>query len=76
MSFCHGYLQGEGTGAQGDRRGSLLQLLADGTMNERAAYAKPLLEVKNLKKYFPIKGGIFSKTVGHVYAVDGVSFFL
>ena len=36
----------------------------------------PLLVVKNLKKYFPIKGGIFSKTVGQVYAVDGVSFYL
>lgn len=36
----------------------------------------PLLEVKNLKKYFSIKGGIFSKTVGQVYAVDGVSFYL
>jgi oligopeptide transport system ATP-binding protein len=34
----------------------------------------PLLEVKNLKKYFPIKGGIFSKPIGYVYAVDGVSF--
>ena len=53
-----------------------MQLLADGTMNERTASVKRLLEVKNLKKYFPIKGGIFSKTVGHVYAVDGVSFFL
>jgi oligopeptide/dipeptide ABC transporter ATP-binding protein len=45
-------------------------------MNERADSTKHLLEVKNLKKYFPIKGGIFSKTVGQVYAVDGVSFFL
>lgn len=35
-----------------------------------------LLEVKNLKKYFPIKGGVFYKTIGYVYAVDGVSFFL
>ena len=33
-----------------------------------------LLEVKNLKKYFPIAKGIFSKVVGFVYAVDGVSF--
>ena len=33
-----------------------------------------LLEVTNLKKYFPIKGGVFSKTIGYVYAVDGVSF--
>ena len=34
----------------------------------------PLLEVKHLKKYFPIKGGVFSKTIGHVYAVDDVNF--
>jgi oligopeptide transport system ATP-binding protein len=38
--------------------------------------AEPLLQVKNLKKYFPIKGGILSKTVGHVQAVDGISFDL
>ena len=36
--------------------------------------AETLLEVTNLKKYFPIKGGVFSKTVGFVYAVDDVSF--
>ena len=35
-----------------------------------------LLEVKHLKKYFPIKGGVFSKTIGYVYAVDDVSFTL
>ncbi len=35
-----------------------------------------LLEVKNLKKYFPIKGGVLSKTIGNVFAVDGVSFSL
>jgi oligopeptide/dipeptide ABC transporter ATP-binding protein len=33
-----------------------------------------LIEVTNLKKYFPIKRGLFSKTVGHVKAVDDVSF--
>jgi oligopeptide transport system ATP-binding protein len=38
--------------------------------------AQPLLEVKNLTKYFPIKGGIFSKTIGYVQAVDGISFAL
>jgi oligopeptide/dipeptide ABC transporter ATP-binding protein len=36
----------------------------------------PLLEVKNLTKYFPIKKGILSRTVGEVKAVDGVSFTL
>ena len=35
-----------------------------------------ILQVKNLKKYFPIKGGMISKTVGHVRAVDGVTFNL
>lgn len=33
-----------------------------------------LLEVKNLQKFFPIKKGLFSKTVGYVKAVDDVSF--
>jgi len=33
-----------------------------------------LLEVKNLKKYFPVTGGFFKKTVGYVKATDDVSF--
>jgi len=33
-----------------------------------------LIEVTNLKKYFPILGGITKKKVGDVMAVDGVSF--
>ncbi|UCZ53111.1 dipeptide ABC transporter ATP-binding protein [Bacillus shivajii] len=36
--------------------------------------SKPLLEVKHLKKYFDVTGGIFSKKVGEVKAVDDVSF--
>ncbi len=41
---------------------------------ERAPY---LLEVKNLRKHFPITRGFFSsKTVGYVKAVDDVSFFI
>lgn len=35
-----------------------------------------LLSVENLKVHFPIKQGLLSKTVGYVYAVDGVSFSL
>ena len=35
-----------------------------------------LLEVKNLKKYFPVKKGALSRTIGSVKAVDGVSFSL
>lgn len=33
-----------------------------------------ILSVRDLKKYFPIKAGVLQKTVGHVKAVDGVSF--
>jgi oligopeptide transport system ATP-binding protein len=36
----------------------------------------PLLAVKHLKKHFPIKGGVFSKTIGYVYAVDDINFTL
>ena len=35
-----------------------------------------LLEVKDLKKHFPIQRGFLRKTVGYVKAVDGVSFFI
>lgn len=35
-----------------------------------------LLEVQNLKKYFPIRAGLMKKTVGYVKAVDDVSFSL
>ncbi len=35
-----------------------------------------LLEVRDLKKYFPITSGLFDKVVGQVKAVDGVSFSL
>ncbi|MGC8704929.1 MAG: ABC transporter ATP-binding protein [Athalassotoga sp.] len=35
-----------------------------------------LLDVKNLKKYFPIKAGVFRSTVGWVKAVDDVSFYI
>jgi len=34
----------------------------------------PILEVKNIKKHFPIHGGIMYRKVGNVYAVDDVSF--
>ncbi len=35
-----------------------------------------ILMVNSLKKYFPIKGGMLSKTIGYVKAVDGVTFNL
>jgi oligopeptide/dipeptide ABC transporter ATP-binding protein len=36
----------------------------------------PLLEVRGLKKHFPLYKGVFSRVSGQVYAVDGVSFHI
>ena len=33
----------------------------------------PILELKNLTKYFPVMGGVFRREVGRVYAVNDVS---
>jgi oligopeptide transport system ATP-binding protein len=38
--------------------------------------AAPLLQVKNLVKHFPIRGGVLQREVARVHAVDGVSFDL
>ncbi len=35
---------------------------------------QPLIEVRNLKKYFPLRSGFFNRVTGHVKAVDGISF--
>ena len=34
----------------------------------------PLIEVTDLRKFFPIKKGLLRRTIGHVRAVDGISF--
>src|SRR5205823_11941800 len=36
--------------------------------------AAPLLSVRGLVKHFPVKKGLFQRTVGQVHAVDGISF--
>jgi oligopeptide transport system ATP-binding protein len=48
---------------------------AGGSNEKRPPVKISLLEVIDLKKYFPITKGFF-KVVGYVYAVDGVSFYL
>ena len=45
-------------------------------MNNTDTNANLMLEVKNLRKYFPIKAGFFSRARGLVRAVDDVSFFI
>jgi peptide/nickel transport system ATP-binding protein len=36
--------------------------------------AEVLLEVRNLKRYFPVRGGLFQRRIATVQAVDGISF--
>jgi len=36
----------------------------------------PVLEARGVKKYFPVRGGLFSRAVGRVHAVDDVSFHI
>ena len=43
-------------------------------VNDQAPNKENLLEIKGLKKYFPIHKGLFGKHVGDVRAVDGISF--
>src|SRR5262249_48348678 len=52
--------------------GGLLAFRAAG--GSGAVTSTPVLEVADLKKHFPVKKGVIRRTVGHVYAVDGVSF--
>jgi len=41
---------------------------------DRGGPLQPMLIVRGLKKHFPIRGGVLNQTIGHVRAVDGVSF--
>jgi oligopeptide/dipeptide ABC transporter ATP-binding protein len=41
-----------------------------------AGKTPPLLEVRGLKKYFPVRGGVFNRVIAQVRAVDGVDFII
>lgn len=46
------------------------------TVPQPARAREVILEAKDLVKHYPIKAGVFRRTVGHVKALDGVSFEL
>jgi peptide/nickel transport system ATP-binding protein len=47
-----------------------------GTATPRPDAAVPLLDVRDYRVYFPIRHGLLKRTIGHVKAVDGISFTL
>lgn len=44
------------------------------TVTDRGGPAQPLLIVRDLKKYFPVRGGLLERNRKFVHAVDGISF--
>lgn len=46
------------------------------TLGGVRAKTEPLLQVKNLKTHYPIKGGILRRTIGHIKAVDDITFHI
>jgi microcin C transport system ATP-binding protein len=54
----------------------LLAAEPKGKPSIRSADAKPLVEARDVKVWFPIRGGVFRSTKGYVKAVDGVDFIL
>ena len=41
--------------------------------NHQSPIANPLLDIRDLRTWYPIKKGVFARTAGHVRAVDGVT---
>ncbi|MDF1790309.1 MAG: ATP-binding cassette domain-containing protein [Thalassobaculaceae bacterium] len=62
------------TATEGSRTASPLSAVDRKDMRDRGGDAQPMLIARELKKHFPITGGVLNRPVGHVRAVDGVSF--
>ncbi|MBF0370143.1 MAG: ABC transporter ATP-binding protein [Magnetococcales bacterium] len=54
----------------------LLSSLPNANPPERPQKSTPLYQARNVRCHFPIKKGLFKRTVGHIKAVDGVSLTL
>ena len=68
--------EGEETAVVDQQVASFAELAEQGhTATQLDVTAPPVLEVENLKMYFPVKSsGVVRRTIGHVQAVDGISF--
>jgi peptide/nickel transport system ATP-binding protein len=70
---CHLFAPGAGE-ARGAGREARAESGAAGGRPSPAPGARPLLQVKNLRVHFPVRGGLLKREVARVRAVDGVSF--
>src|SRR5215471_17723778 len=55
------------------RRSRRLPLACRARGGAMSANGAPLLVVEGLKKYYPVRGGVFGAKIGDVHAVDGVN---
>jgi peptide/nickel transport system ATP-binding protein len=62
--------------ARVDLGGRAIASTSAGTATQQPGAAVPLLEVRDYRVYFPIRHGLLKRTIGHVKAVDGISFTL
>src|SRR5262249_23610220 len=76
LSLCRCALPCRGPAARPEATRPLGRVLALGASCRRRVVndGTPVLEVAHLKNHFPVKKGVIRRTVGYVYAVDGVSF--
>ena len=58
--------------AEPEANGAAAPAVADEKIHERAARGAEILRVEGLYKHFPIRAGLFKRTVGQIHAVDGV----
>jgi len=70
MVLCHAYGPEAGRFPAAAETRRRLEIVAHAAPKQPA----PLLSIRELKKHFPIRKGFFDRIVGHVRAVDGVSF--
>src|SRR5262249_7576566 len=74
LPLRHERLHREGAGVARDRARPSHGLSPGRRGRRRSGMSEPLLRVSELKKHFPVLGGLLSRQVGSVYAVDGGSF--
>ena len=56
------------------RLATVTDLISASPITSAPSTPQPLLEIRNLVKHFPINRGLLKRTIGHVKAVDGVSY--